>query len=367
MPSPRPCHGLAALALALAACAPRQATTPAPEPARARAAQAPAPPAPGHELPGERHLKNVRMLTHGGENAEAYWSTDGTSLIFQARRGDESCDTIRVVGADGAGERVIARLGAHTCAFFMPGDERVIFSSTMAAGPGCPPLPDRSGGYVWPLHADHDIYSARPDGSDVRRLTETPGYDAEATVRSDDRIVFTSVRDGDLDIYSMRWDGSEVTRLTTTPGYDGGAFFSPDGTRIVYRAWHPEDPAELEEYRALLQRHLVRPGRLEIWVMDADGDDQRPVTQLGGAAFAPYFTPDGQGVIFASNHEDPKGRNFDLYLIRLDGTGLERVTTSDAFDGFPMFSADGTRLAFCSNRDGARPGDTNVFVADWVP
>ena len=321
------------------------------------------------ERPEEKHLRNVRMLTDGGENAEAYWSWDGTRLVFQARRGEDGCDKIYTMklGGEVPEQRKIVTDGACTCAYFLPGDERVIFSSTMSGGTDCPPRPDMSQGYVWGLYPDYEIYSARPDGTDVVRLTDSPGYDAEATARRDGRIVFTSVRDGDLDIYSMKSDGSDVRRLTDAPGYDGGPWFSPDGTRIIYRAHHPTDPQELADYRALLAKDQVRPGKLEIWVMNADGSDQRQVTNLGGANFAPFFTPDGQGIVFVSNHHEPRSRNFDVFLVRLDGTGLERVTYNETFDGFPMFSPDGTKLVFCSNRGTAREGDTNVFVADWVP
>jgi TolB protein len=223
-----------------------------------------------------------------------------------------------------------------------------------------------SQGYVWTLNP-YDIYTARPDGSDLRRLTHRQGYDAEPTISPDGRsIVFTSDRDGDLDIYVMDADGSNVRRLTNEPGYDGGAFFTADGTQIVYRARRPESEEELADYRRLLARNMVRPGRLDIYVMNADGSNKRRVTNMPGANFAPFPHPDGRRIIFSSNTADPQGRNFDLYLINMDGTGLERVTTHGDFDGFPMFSPDGTRLVFASNRNGARPGDTNVFIADWV-
>ena len=219
---------------------------------------------------------------------------------------------------------------------------------------------------MWPLHAAYDVWSTKPDGSDPRQITTTPGYDAESTVGPDGRIVFTSVRDGDLDLYVMDPDGTDVRRLTTAKGYDGGAFFSPDGKLIVYRTNHVEKPEEIAEYEALLARNLVRPTKLEIWVMNADGTDQHPITSLGHAAFAPSFLPDGRRIVFASNHEDPKGRNFDLFVIGLDGTGLERITRDESFDGFPLFSPDGREIAFCSNRGNESDGETNVFVADWV-
>lgn len=353
------------LAAVAAGCRPAPAPAPPPPAAASAPAAAPAPRGPV-SFEGETRFANVRRLTDGGENAEAYWSWDGSRLIFQARRGDEGCDRMRIMGADGQGDTLVASSGAHTCGFFLAGDERVLFASTMSAGPDCPPPPDRSQGYVWALHPSYEIYTALPDGSDVRRLTDNAAYDAEATVSRQGRIVFTSARDGDLDIYSMNPDGTDVKRLTDEPGYDGGPVWSPDGTRIVYRARHPEDPAELADYRDLLAKHLVRPGKLEIWTMNADGGDKRQVTSLGAASFAPCFTPDGSRILFSSNARDERGRNFDLFLVGLDGTGLEQVTFNPTFDGFPLFSPDGARLAFCSNRANLAEGDTNVFVADWV-
>ncbi len=271
------------------------------------------------------------------------------------------------MAADGSRPRMVSTgLGRTTCGYFFPDGSRILYSSTHLASPACPPRPDLSKGYVWALD-DFQLFTARPDGSDLRPLAPAPGtYNAEATISADGWIVFTSTRDGDLDLYKMRLDGSGLVRLTRTPGYDGGAFFSHDGRRIVYRASRPRTPQELAEYRALLAQKQVRPTVLEIWVMDADGSNARQVTSLGAASFAPFFLPDDRRIIFASNVGDPRGRNFDLYVVNDDGRGLERITWNDTFDGFPMFSPDGRRLVFASNRHGSRPGETNVFVADWV-
>ena len=350
-------------AVLVAACG----TGPAPIPETADAADA-AQPAAFPDDPAEPRLRNLRMLTNGGENAEAYFSADGRQLIFQStREGESPCDQIYVMNVDGSGlRRVSGGEGRTTCAYFFPSGDRILYASTHAHGAACPAPPDFSRGYVWALH-EYDIYTASPDGSDVRLLFGGPGYDAEATISPDgSRIVFTSIRDGDLEIYTMDAAGGDLRRLTTEPGYDGGAFFSPDGSRIVYRAWHPTDPGELADYKALLADGLVRPSRMDIYVMDADGSNKVKVTELPGASFAPYFHPSGEKILFASNHHEPEGRNFDLYMINVDGTGLERVTQHAEFDGFPMFSPDGTRLVFASNRGAAREGDTNIFIADWV-
>lgn len=318
--------------------------------------------------PGERHLRNIRQLTFGGNNAEAYFSPDGKRLIFQRQdRVGRGCDQQYVMNADGSALRRVSNgLGRTTCGYFYDGGRRILYSSTFADAPGCPAAPDRSQGYVWPLN-NLEIYTARSDGSDTRRLTRNDDYDAEATVSPDGRrIVFTSTRDGDIELYTMRVDGTDVRRVTSRVGYDGGAFFSPDGTRLVWRAMYPATAADSADYQSLLARRLVRPSRLELWVADADGSHARQVTHLGAASFAPFFHPDGRRIIFASNHPEPRGRNFDLYMVGVDGAGLERVTTSPEFDGFPMFSPDGQRLVFASNRHGQEAGETDIFIADWV-
>jgi len=316
----------------------------------------------------ERHLGNVRQLTFGGQNAEAYFSPDGRQLIFQATRDGFACDQIFLMNLDGSGLRLLSTgKGRTTCSFFVPGQSRFIYASTHLGSPACPPRPDLSRGYVWPIYPDYEIFSAALDGSDLRRLTHNVGYDAEGAVSPDGKtVVFTSLREGDLDLYLMDLDGGSVRRLTDRPGYDGGPFFSWDGGTIVYRAWHPKAPSELKEYQDLLTRHLVRPSRMELFLMDAEGGNIRQVTDLRAASFAPFLHPDGQRIVFSSNLHDPSGRTFALYLIRADGTHLERVTYGESFAAFPMFSRDGRLLVFASTRDQQVPGDMNIFLADWV-
>ena len=317
---------------------------------------------------GERHLKNIRQLTTGRKNAEAYFSFDGRHLIFQSTRDGRECYQQYVMGLDGGDVRLVSTgQGMTTCGYFLPGDRRVLFSSTHAQGPQCPPKPSTPGRYLWALD-DYDIYTANVRGEDLFRLTAAPGYDAEATIAPDgSRIVFTSVRDGDLDIYSMKLDGTDVKRLTSDVGYDGGPFFSPDSKRIVYRAHHPTDPAEIARYKELLAQHLVEPSKLELFVMDADGKNQRQVTSNGAANFAPFFHPDGRRIIFASNLHDPQRRTFQLFLVGDDGQGLEQITFSGGFNSFPMFSPDGTTLVWVSDRGAKENGEFNIFLAGWVP
>ena len=322
----------------------------------------------GRIMPREVHFAEMQQLTFGGENAEAYWSFDGTQLVFQSRPTGEGCDQIFRLRPDDPSSvtRVSNGQGVTTCSYFLPGDQHVVYASTHLGGAACPPKPDRSQGYVWPLYDSYDIFMKElPDGEPVR-LTDSPGYDAEATVSPDGtRVVFTSTRDGDLDIYTMAPDGSDVKRLTSKPGYDGGPFFSPDGTKICYRARHPEGE-ELAEYQALLRQGLVRPSRMDLFVMNVDGSGVVQVTDNDAANFAPYFTPDGKSLLFSSNMGSESGREFDIFKINIDGSGLEQVTTAEGFDGFPMFSPDGKRLVFCSNRHNSNPGETNIFVCDWL-
>lgn len=330
----------------------------------------PAPKPKGADLtmPGEKHFRNVRQLTFGGENAEAYFSFDNRWLSFQTTRDAIECDQIFVMGTDGSKlRRVSTGKGRTTCAYYLPGGRKVLYASTHLGGDACPPKPDFSKGYVWALYPEYDIFVTDLKTGQLERLTSTPGYDAEATISPDGkRIVFTSVRDGDLDLYSMNLDGTDVKRLTDEPGYDGGAFYSADSKWIVYRASRPAAGEAMDRYKQLLSQGLIEPRALEIWVMRADGTGKRQVTSNGKANFAPFFHPDGKRIVFASNMDDPKGRNFDIYIINVDGSGQERVTMNETFDGFPMFSRNGKRIVFSSNRNASKTGETNVFIADWV-
>ncbi|HOD65495.1 MAG TPA: hypothetical protein PLR32_03065 [candidate division Zixibacteria bacterium] len=315
---------------------------------------------------GERHLDRIRQLTFGGQNAEAYFNADATRLCFQSMRDTMSCDQIFTMNVDGSEVRMVSTgKGATTCSFLSPDGRHIIYASTHLGGDTCPPKPDMSQGYVWALHETYDIFRANADGSDPVRLTDTPGYDAECVYSpKGDKILFTSVRSGDLELYMMDPDGGRVEQLTHAPGYDGGGFFSADGEWIVWRASRPEGEA-LADYQRLLAQGLIRPGKLEIYVMNLADRTPIQVTDNGAANFAPYFHPDGRRVIFCSNLADPGGRNFDLFMVEVATKTVERITYNETFDGFPMFSRDGRTLVFCSNRDNAVPGETNVFIADW--
>lgn len=333
--------------------------------------------APVVTTPQEVHFGELVQLTFGGENAEAYWRFDGRGASMQRRVGDEACDRIATIDLIDTQGRLIREpspkqfssgKGATTCAHFLADDAEVLYASTHLGGDACPPKPDMALGYVWALYDSYDIFKKKADGSgELTRLTDVPGYDAEATVcGKDGSILFTSTRDGDIELYRMDRDGKNVKRLTFTAGYDGGAFFNRDCSKIVWRASRPKPGKELEDFQGLLKRGLVRPSKLELFVANADGSDARQVTYLNAASFAPFFFPKGDRLIFSSNYGDPKGREFDLWAINVDGTGLERVTHTKGFDGFPMFSPDGKWLLFSSNRmtaEGAQ--DTNLFITEW--
>jgi Tol biopolymer transport system component len=329
------------------------------------------------QYPKEKHLANMQQLTFGGDNAEAYWSFDSKKLTFQATRAawNTSCDQIFMIDVtksfvtSKAPQLISTGKGRTTCSYFMPGNKTILYASTHEADAACPPAPERmvDGKYVWPIFPSFDIYVANLKGEIIRKLTDSPGYDAEATVSpKGDKIVFTSIRSGDLELYTMDIDGKNVHQVTNELGYDGGAFFSPDGSKLVFRASRPKTPEEVELYKSLLAKNLVQPVAMELFICNVDGSGLRQLTHLGKANWAPFFTPKGDKIIFSSNHAAPKGYQFNLYMIGLDGTGLEQITYDPVFDSFPMFSPDGKKIAFSSNRNNGGTHDTNLFIADWV-
>jgi Tol biopolymer transport system component len=311
-------------------------------------------------------LAHLRQLTHGGQNAEAYWSPDGRRLIFQSTRPPYGCDQIFVMNADGSGQRLVSTgKGRTTCGYFVD-NNRIVYASTHEADAACPTPPDRSKGYVWGVFPGYDIYLAGLDGRIRKKLTDAPGYDAEATVNwRTRRIVYTSLASGDLDLWTMATDGSGKTRITTAEGYDGGAVFSRDGKKLVWRAHRPATAELMQRYKALLAQNLTAPMKMELFVADADGGNQRQITSFGCASFAPTFTPDGKKILFASNKHNCDGRKFELFLVNLDGSGLEQVTDFGGFTSFPEFSPDGRRLVFASDKGAKDRYEFNIFVADW--
>ena len=327
--------------------------------------------------PDEKHLANIRQLTFGGDNAEAYWSFDDSKLIFQATnpKWGTECDQIYVTKWETSQmdkippKLVSTGMGRTTCSYFLKGDTTFLYASTHLADKACPPKPAhrKDGKYVWPVYSSFDIFVADLEGNIINQLTDFEGYDAEATVSPQgDKIVFTSMRSGDLELYVMDVDGSNLIQITDELGYDGGAFFSPDGSKLIFRSSRPKTEEDIKIYKDLLAQNLVMPVAMELYICNADGSDLKKITDLGGANWAPFFHPSGKKVIFSSNHASKKGYPFNLFMINIDGSGLEQITYDGIFDAFPVFSNDGKKLIFSSNRMNNGTHDTNLFIADWV-
>ncbi|MEY3947775.1 MAG: hypothetical protein RL512_586 [Bacteroidota bacterium] len=326
----------------------------------------------------ESHFQNIRQLTFGGDNAEAYWSYDGKSLVFQrtSLKDGIPCDQIFIgrvpenPTAPFEFKLVSTGKGRTTCAFFTKDNQHIIYASTHLASSDCPPVPDRAkygNKYIWPLYRGYDIFKADLNGKIIKQLTNSPFYDAEATLSPDGKkMIYTSTKDGDIELYIMELKSGKEKRITNELGYDGGAWFSPDGKKIIWRASRPKTEAAINEYKELLAQDLVAPTNMEVWVANVDGSNAKQVTNFGQANWAPTFMPDSKRIIFASNHEYKRGFPFNLYTINGDGSNLQKVSRDKGFDAFPMFSPDGKRIVFASNRNNGGTRDTNVFIADWV-
>lgn len=324
----------------------------------------------------EKHLKNIQKLTYGGDNAEAYFSPNGKSVSFQSnnKKWGLQCDQIFDLDLSKAAadstykpEMISTGKGRTTCSYYMPNGKDILYASTHMKHDSCPPSPVEIGKYLWAVYPEFDIFVANKKGFIKKQLTNSNGYDAEATVSpKGDKIVFTSDRSGDLELWIMDINGKNQKQITKGLGYDGGAFFSPDGKKLVFRASRPNSEEEIKEYKYYLDKHLVAPTNMEIFTCNIDGSDLQQVTHLGKANWAPFYTPDGKKIIFSSNHHSKRGYDFQLFMINTDGTGLEQVTNESMFNAFPMFSPDGKKLIWSSNRNNHGTRDTNLFIADWV-
>lgn len=324
----------------------------------------------------EKHLKNIKQLTYGGDNAEAYFSPNGKFVSFQSnnKAWGLKCDQIFAMELSKAAAdsnykpmMISTGKGRTTCSYYMPNGKDILYASTHLKHDTCPATPVEIGKYLWAIYPEFDIFVADKKGNIKKQLTNSPGYDAEATISpKGDKIVFTSDRSGDLELWIMDIDGKNQKQITNTLGYDGGAFFSPDGKKLVFRASRPNSDEEVKEYKYYLEKHLVAPTTMEIFTCNLDGSDMKQITKLGKANWAPYFLPKGNKIIFSSNHHSKRGFDFQLYMINIDGTGLEAVTKESVFNAFPMFSPDGKKLIWSSNRNNHGTRDTNLFIADWV-
>ena len=324
----------------------------------------------------EKHLKNITQLTFGGDNAEAYFSFDDTKLVFQSNyeKWGLDCDQIFYTEIKNSNMKnempkiISTGLGRTTCAYFMPGDTTIIYASTHLENAQCPHVPEKTDGkYVWPIYDSYDIFVSDLEGNIVKQLTNEIGYDAEATVSPlGDKIVFTSMRTGDLELFTMDIDGKNIKQVTFQLGYDGGAFFSPDGKKLIFRSSRPKTKNEIKEYKKLLNEGLVKPTEMELYTCNVDGSELKQITNLGKANWAPFFHPSGKKVIFSSNHKSKRGFPFNLYMINVDGTELKQITFDESFDAFPMFSYSGKKLVFSSNRNNNGTRSTNLYIADWI-
>ncbi len=316
------------------------------------------------------------MLTHGGDNAEAYFSFDGKYASFQSnnKKWGLKCDQIFNLDIDKASKDtayqpklISTGKGRTTCSYFLKDGKHILYASTHKTADECPATVEIKGKYLWAVYPSFDVFVADLNGNITKQLTTSEGYDAEATVSpKGDKIVFTSTRSGDLELWTMDSDGKNQKQITTGLGYDGGAFFSPDGKKIVFRSSRPKTEEEIKEYKELLAQGLVAPTNMEIYTCNVDGSDIKQITNLGKANWAPFYHPSGKKIIFSSNHHSSKGYDFQLFIINEDGSGIEQITGESIFNAFPMFSPDGKKLIFSSNRNNGGTRDTNLFIADWV-
>ena len=324
----------------------------------------------------EKHFKNLKQLTYGGDNAEAYFSYNGKFASFQSNNAKWGLKCDQIFALDIAlalkdtsykPPLISTGKGRTTCSYYLPNGKQILYASTHKGNDSCPPTTNIKGKYIWSVYKDYDIYVADLKGNIQKQLTTSEGYDAEATISpKGDKIVFTSDRSGDLELWTMDIDGKNQKQITNGLGYDGGAFFSPDGKRLVFRASRPKTDEEIKEYKELLVQHLVAPTAMELYICNVDGTNLKQLTSLGKANWAPYFHPGGKKIIFSSNHHSKKGYDFQLFMINDDGTGLEQITNESVFNAFPMFSPDGKKLIFSSNRNNHGTRDTNLFIAEWV-
>jgi Tol biopolymer transport system component len=320
-------------------------------------------------------LSRVRRLTIDGRRAgEGYWSPDGQRLVFQSERepGNPFYQIYALDFASGETKRISPGYGKTTCSFFRPGSDQILFSSThhdaRSKALQQEEIDFRASGkerrYAWDYDPEFELYAVSEKSGQTTRLTNARGYDAEGSYSPDGQwIVFSSTRDAysrtltpaeqkqlEIDpsyfaeIYIMKADGSEPRRLTNVAGYDGGPFFFPDGSRIIWRRFD--------------EQGLIA----DVWTAKPDGTDARQITKFGAMSWAPYVHPSGQYVLFASNKLGFE--NFEVFMVDTDGRKEPvRITYADGFDGLPVPSPDGRRVAWTSSRGGGREGQ--VFLAEW--
>jgi TolB protein len=281
------------------------------------------------------------------------------------------CDQIFLMDTNGFVFKQISKGGANTCSWFL-NDSLILFSSTIKQGKECPKnlYADeyiKRGIYVWKLF-NYDLFVYNLKNDSTYELYSSDYYDAEGEGNFSDSIVFTSSKDNDLELYLLSLKNKKIIkRITKFLSYDGGAMFSPSGRYIVFRAKHLKDTLEIKEYKELLSKGLVKPDEVELFIYDLEKDSFWQITKSpkGVSNFAPYFHPSEKFIIFSSNLHAPNSFNFELYKIDIDGKNLERITYSNGFNSFPMFSKDGKKIIWTSNRNGKTRRDFNIFIADF--
>jgi len=314
------------------------------------------------------HLRNIKAVTADFVRAgEGYFSPDGKKIIFQAEEKDTGNPFYQIFVMDlesGRYRRISPGMGRTTCPFFSPDGRKVIYASSHLDPEAKKRQEaeyrqrdeDRKAGkrrrYSWDFDPYMEIFEANPDGSELKRLTNAPGYDAEGSYSPDGKqIVFCSKRDGNLELYIMDADGKNARKLTNAPGcYNGGPFFSPDGKRVIFRSDRKEKD------------------RLQLYVINTDGTGERALTDNDKWVYwAPFWYKDGKHIIYtAADHSDPTARpNYDLYWMNIETGKITRITYSPGQDVLPVFSPDGTKVMWTASRDG-NPS-TQLYIADFTP
>jgi Tol biopolymer transport system component len=311
------------------------------------------------------YLANIRQVTQDFVRAgEGYFSPDGKQIIFQAEEKDGGNPFYQIYVGDpekGNYRRVSPGVGKTTCSYFSPDGKKIIFASSHLDPDAKKKqaeeyeLREREKGkprrYRWDFDPTMDIFEANPDGTGLRRLTDTDGYDAEGSYSPDGKqIVFCSKRDGNLELYITDADGKNVRKLTNAPGcYNGGPFFSPDGKRVIFRSDRQKED------------------HLQLYVINADGTGERALTSdLNWVQWGPYWYKDGKHIIYAGADHNVQGRpNYDLYWMNVDTGKKVRITYAPGADVLPVFSPDGKRLMWTSTRDGRQP--SQLYIADFTP
>ena len=317
----------------------------------------------------QAYLKNITQLTSEFVRAgEGYFSPDAKSIIFQAEDKESGNPFYQIYTMDLANKksvRVSPGIGKTTCSYFSPDGKKILFASSHLDPKSKEYYgeeyklrdEEKKAGkrrtYKWDFDPAMEIFETNPDGSGMKRLTDSPGYDAEASYSPDGKsIVFCSNRSGaeNLELYIMDSDGKNVRKLTNAPGcYNGGPFFSPDGKRIIFRT------------------DRKKKDTLQIHVIDVDGKNDRTLAEnLAWVQWCPFWYTDSKHILFAAaDHSTMMRPNYDLYWMNVDSGKQQRITFAPGADILPVFTKDGKKMMWTSTRDGRSPAQ--LYIADFTP